>query len=129
MAVAPSAWRLSTAALTSPRSVVGSTTVFVCEEKPTKPTSSLPGTRSRNLCAADCAAARRDGWTSVADIEPDSSVTSTTEARSTAAAWVACGLANPQASATAAAASSAAGSARRSGGRRPTARAKTAAAG
>ena len=59
---------------------------------------------------------RRDGSTSVADIEPDSSVTSTTDAFSTGTATVACGLASATASTAAAPASSAGGRMRRSRG-------------
>jgi hypothetical protein len=89
---------------------------LVCEEKPTKPTSSLSGTRSRKLSAAERAASSRDGSTSVADIEPDSSVTSTTDAFSTGTCMVACGRALATARLAAAAASRAAGSTRRSRG-------------
>jgi hypothetical protein len=125
--VPPSAWRLCSAERTGSRSSVGSTTAFVCEENPTKPTSSFLGALSRNDWAADCAAARRDGSTSVADIEPDSSVTSITEAFSTGTATVACGLAIATASTAAEPASSAGGRMRRMRGW-PT-RASTAAAG
>ena len=59
------------------------------------------------------AAARRDGWTSVAFIEPDVSVTSITDARSTGTATVASGRASASASAASARQSSAVGMARR----------------
>ena len=79
--------------------------------------------------AAERAASSRDGSTSVADIEPDSSVTSTTDAFSTGTATVACGLATATASVAAAAASSAGGRMRRRRGWRPAAAANTDAAG
>jgi hypothetical protein len=59
------------------------------------------------------AAARREGPTSVAFIEPDVSVTSTTEARSFGTATVASGRASASARAASARHSNAAGSARR----------------
>ena len=90
--------RACSAERTGSRSSVGSTTALVCEENATKPTSSLSGTRSRNVCAAERAASSRDGSTSFADIEPDSSVTSITEAFSTGTAAVASGFANATAS-------------------------------
>ena len=69
-----------------------------------------------NERAALWAAARRVGSTSAASIEPDLSVTSITEARSTGTATVACGRANASASAPAAAAIRIAGARRRQAG-------------
>ena len=108
---------------------MGSTTVFVCDENPTNPTSSDFGTLPRNVRAADCAAASREGSTSVADIDPDSSVTRTTDAFSTGTATDRSGLASAIAHAAAAAASSAGGRRRRSRGWPPAIRANTAVAG
>ena len=59
----------------------------------TPPTLTRLGTLSRNASPATRAALSRDGATSVAVIEPDTSVTSMIEARSSGTATVISGLA------------------------------------
>ncbi len=94
---------------TASRSVVGVCSVCATSENDTRPTRSSPGTFPRKFSAAWRAASRRVGLTSVADIERETSVTSTTDARSTATWTVRSGRASEIASAATASASSANG--------------------
>ena len=94
VAVPPSACRPSSAVLTVSRVVVGSSCCSTALEYPTKPTSSSSGTSSRNDFAAPRAASSREGLTSSASIDPDRSVTNTTDAFSTGTSTSICGRAN-----------------------------------
>ena len=85
-------------------------------EKATAPTRTWEGSWLRKVRAARCAADRRSGSTSVADIEREWSVTSMIEARSTGTATVFSGLARASTRAASAARASAAGTWRRQAG-------------
>ncbi len=93
------------------------------------PTRVALGSLSRKVSAAACAADSRSGSRSVAAIEPEWSVTRTTDAPSTGTATVRCGLASASASAAIAASASTVGTWRRQGETAPAARASVAAAG
>jgi hypothetical protein len=82
-----------------------------------------------NVVAAFCAARSRSGLTSLACIEREWSVTSMTEARSTATSTGRCGLAIATTSAASAASARAAGSQRRQAGAPPAAALTVASAG
>ena len=73
-AVPPRAARLSRAAWSAARSVVGSTTIRGAVENATSPTLKLAGSWSMNAEAAFWAAASRLGSTSTAVIEPETSI-------------------------------------------------------
>src|SRR3954454_11654306 len=93
------------------------------------PTCTAPGTWPRNVRAALRAASRRVGCTSVACMEPEVSMMSITEARSTGTATVFCGRASAISSAPRAARNSSAGAQRRQAGTVATTAAAVAAAG
>ena len=73
-AVPPPALRLSSAAWSATRSVVGGTTTRALVENATRPILKAAGTWSAKSEAAFWAAPRRVGSTSVAFIEPDTSI-------------------------------------------------------
>ena len=58
----------------------GSETMWAASANDTTPTRNTGGTRSRNVVAAAFAALRRSGCTSVASIESETSIASTTVA-------------------------------------------------
>ena len=70
----------SIASAVTPRLSPGSETVWAASAKVTTPTRNAAGTRSRNVVAAAFAALRRSGRTSVASIESETSIASTTVA-------------------------------------------------
>ena len=70
------------ARFTTPRSVVGGTTRFESPAKATSATLNRGGSRLRNSLAAVWAASMRLGFTSSAIIERDTSIATTTVARS-----------------------------------------------
>jgi hypothetical protein len=113
VAVPPSARSACRVVRTWARSCVGRTTVCGPSAYATRPVCSWSGTRSRKRVAAALAAVRRSGATSVAFIEPDVSVTSITDARSTGTATVASGRASASTRPASARHSSAGGIARR----------------
>ena len=72
---------MSIAAFDASRSVVGDTSTEAVPAKATRPRL-MPGVSpSANYFAASCAASSRVGWTSVASIDSDTSMTSITVAR------------------------------------------------
>ena len=82
--------------------MVGASSTAVRPLKVTAPTFTRRGTRSRKRAAADFIAASREGATSVARIEPERSIASTTVACSVGTATVASGRASAIASAASA---------------------------
>jgi hypothetical protein len=109
VAVPATGCSVSSARVTASWSFVGVCSVWAESENATRPTRSSSGTVSRKFSAAPRAASSRVGLTSVADIEREMSVTSTTEARSTGTCTVFSGRASEIASAASASASSANG--------------------
>ena len=99
IAVAPLTCSASIVAFTRAWSVVGSASCWALEPKPTTPIRNVSGTRSANATPAARAASSREGWTSVASIEPDVSNTSRTVASRRSAATVRCGRASATSSA------------------------------
>ena len=85
--------RLSTAWRTRSWSVVGGAATCGSPANATSPTRTLEGTLSRNFSTAACAAPSREGLTSVARIEPETSMTSTTAALSEGTSVFSCGRA------------------------------------
>jgi hypothetical protein len=108
----------SIAAAISNRSVVGDWRTRACWLNATTPTLIRPGTLLTKRRAARLAATSRLGSTSVAVIEPDTSVASTIDARSTGTATVRCGLAAARTRRASARASAAIGAWRRQRGLR-----------
>jgi len=76
VAVAPPAVRLLIALSTVDRSAVGDTRTCAVLLNDNNPTFNPGGTAATKFCAAATAAARRDGATSVAAIEPEVSIAS-----------------------------------------------------
>ena len=85
--------------------------------KLTRPTRTPFGTFLRKVRAASCAAARRDGATSVASIDSEVSMASTTTPRLSAVCCATAGLASESESATSPSSSPTAGRCRRQRGR------------
>ena len=129
MAVPPSAARPASARRTWSWSVVGGCSTCAVSLNETAPTRSASGASSRKLFAAWRAADSRSGATSVAVIERDVSVTSTTEACSTGTATVVSGRASASTSPATDSASRADGTWRRQRASAGTARAATGAPG
>jgi hypothetical protein len=98
---------------TESRSSVGSSRTCTVLENDTRPTRKRSGSLSRNVEAADLAASRRVGATSVAVIEAELSIVSSTVASSRGTATTACGLAIATTSAASADTASSAGTWRR----------------
>ena len=87
-AVPPPAVRLAMAPWTWARSLVGARTIRASVEKATRPTRKPAGSWSTKVVAAALAASRRLGLTSVACIEPETSMARTTVASSRGTATV-----------------------------------------
>src|SRR3954468_20179739 len=109
--------RLSAVAMSS-RSGVGLCSTRGRPLNAMTPTLTPRGTPSTKFFAARRAATRRDGLTSIASIEPDTSVASMIAARSTGTATVFCGLAAATISTAGASASASSGAWLRPPGRR-----------
>src|SRR4051794_4160770 len=109
IAVAPCTFSALMAAITRAWSVVGSASSCAAEPKLMSPSRNPSGTLFATVRAAAWAAASRVGRTSVAVIEPDVSVTSTTVASRRSAATVRCGRASAISSAARASSASSAG--------------------
>ena len=77
-AVPPRAWRPSSAFFAALWSSERGAATIAEELKLTRPTLALPGRSSMRLRAAARAASRRVGWTSVACIDPETSIASMT---------------------------------------------------
>src|SRR4051812_35374216 len=86
--------RLSIAAVTAPRSSVGGTSVVALPAKDTTATLNLGGSEFTNCTAADLAASSLLGATSVAIIDSETSMVTTTVARSRGTATWSLGFAN-----------------------------------
>ncbi len=99
MAVPSRAVRLSMAAFVWVRSVVGLTSVTGSEAKATTPTRTFSGSWSMNERAEALAASSRVGDTSVARIEPDTSMVRMTVASSRGTWTTIVGRASPMSSA------------------------------
>ena len=93
IAVAPLTCSAPIVVFTRAWSVVGSASCCALEPKPITPIRNVSGTLSANVMPARRAASSRDGWTSVASIEPDVSNTRITVASRRSAATVRCGRA------------------------------------
>ena len=81
MAVLPFGRSVFSAFSTAPRSVVSGEIRLARSSKLTSPTRAEGGSWSIKVRAAERAAAMREGWTSVAAMEPETSITSTTSER------------------------------------------------
>ena len=97
--------------------MVGATRCSAKSENVIRPSRNVGGTFSVSVLAAATAALSRSGWTSVAFIEPEMSVTITTLAARCGAATVRCGRASATISAVSASSSSSGGRWRRQPGR------------
>jgi hypothetical protein len=109
IAVVPATARPRSASRMRVRSVVGSSTCSAVEPNLTRPTRKSSGTLATNVSAAALAAVSRSGWTSLASIEPEVSVTSTMLASRRCAATVRSGRAIAISSAASASSASSAG--------------------
>ncbi len=113
----PTAVSRSSAPRTAVRSVDGAARCSAKSENVTRPRRNVSGSWSASRSAARTAAVRRFGSTSVAFIEPETSVTIITVAARSGAATVRCGRASATTSPASAASSSSGGTCRRQPGR------------
>ena len=113
----PTAVSWSSAPFTLERSVVGAARCSAKSENVTSPSRNVSGSLSASWLAARTAAVIRFGSTSVAFIEPETSVTIITVAARCGAATVRCGRASATTIAASASSSSSGGRCRRQPGR------------
>ncbi len=118
IAVDCSSCSLSIAVFSDSRSSVGGTSTLALPPNATSPRLIRAGIRSTNFFAAVCAATIRDGSTSVASIDSDTSIAITTVARSRGTRTAAAGRATPMLSTDSAMSNSANVRCRRHPGRR-----------